>query len=220
MELSGCIKRDNLKLFVAGQTNAVDREEIEYHLSNCRACRQRLIAEYRESKTESISVPAPGWLKSRVLVIPKSTRVRLPPFGTGWRQVAATAAVIIVALLIGVVFMRDSFRSGELPKNDAVRQDQGISTAPRLLNPSGGEQLSSKEIEFRCSEVQGAEGYVFTVLNDKGDIVFRASTKEARLKLNSADVRLEPGKTYFWYAGAKLPAGTVAESDVGKFVLK
>lgn len=220
MALSGCIGGEDLRLFVAGQSKAAERAQIESHLSDCRACRQRVIAEYRESQAEAVSVVAPDWLKSRVLAIPKDGPGRLSAKGLGWRrQMAAVAAVVIVTVLLGAVFLRSSFRTGELPKNDAVRQEGGISASPQLLSPAGGAQVTTNEIEFRCSEVQGAEGYVFTFLSDKGDIVFRTSTKEPLLKLKAAEVRLESGKTYFWYVSAKLPAGAMADSEVSKFVL-
>ena len=214
-----CVKDDELNHFLSKRAGTVERQAIEFHLSNCQGCRHRLIARHRESKAEEY-IAAPGWLKSRVLRIPQESPVAAPDpiFGPRRHAAMAVAAVIVVALGITVFLMRDSFRDGRLPADDVVREEAGISAAPRLLAPTPGEQLSSGEIEFRWSEVQGAGGYTFTLLDEKGDIVFKASTEEGRLKLPASDARLEPGKAYFWYVGAKTPGGGGDDSEMGRFV--
>src|SRR5688500_13070842 len=107
MTSRGCIIGDDLNLFLSGQAEPVEREEMESHLSNCRACRQRLVGQYQDSKAETVSTSAPGWLKSRVLRIPQEGGVPLPAFAFVWRRQVAAAAVIIVALSVGIVLMRD-----------------------------------------------------------------------------------------------------------------
>ncbi len=214
-----CITDDDLELFLSDRLPGVQRDQLESHLSDCRACRRRLVNQHLGSRSEEIAVPAPDWLKSRVSQIPQQGRVRVPVSAGRWRRQFAVAATIVLALSVGFFLMRDRFVVKQPSEADVLRQETGSSPVPQLFAPKGGAQVQSNDVEFRWSEVYGAERYALTLLNEKGDIVFETSTVENRLSLSAAAARLEPGKTYFWYVRARLSNGTAADSAIGKFGL-
>lgn len=221
MQLSECPTNDRLTAFLAGRDSPGEREGIEFHLSQCRACRHRLVSLYEASQTESVIVRAPGWLKASARRIPKKRRVIIPSLILGFRrQVAAALAVTaLVAVGASLFFLSESRRGHQLPTAEALRQEAQTVPAPRLLAPGAEAVITSDRIEFRWSQVPSASRYTFTLLDGKGDIVFQTSTVDKRLILSMSAVHVERGKPYFWYIGVRLPDGTTVDSEIRKFVL-
>jgi hypothetical protein len=219
--MNECLTSDALNVFLAGQFSTGQREGIELHLSRCRACRQRLVNLYEDSKAEAVSVYAPRWLKASVLRIPKNRRVTIPMLILGFRRhvAAAVAAVLVTAGVMSYLLLSESQRGHQLPPVDVLRQETEVSPAPQLLAPGSDAVIASDQIEFRWSHVPDASSYIFILLDEKGDIVFQTSTTEEHLTLNVSPVRFERGKPYFWYVEARLPDGTTVDSEIRKFVL-
>ncbi len=220
MSQTECLTTEERGRFLSGQLAAGQREEVELHLSRCRACRHLLMSAYEESKPETTTRRAPRWLKARALKLPAKPNAREPSLIFGLRlQVAGAIAAVLIAALSFALFLFRNDSQAVLPPTEVFRQQEPVTAAPRLLAPVANEAIDSDEIEFRWSEAPGAAGYTFTLLNERGDIVFQSRATEERVSLKIADAQLERGKTYFWYVAAKSFDGTAMDSEMGKFVL-
>jgi hypothetical protein len=216
-----CVRADEVDQFLSGEMKGGERAKIESHLSRCRHCRHRLVARYQELKAEASLLQAPRRLKSRAFEIPQRRRAASPVLVSGLRRsLAVAAAALVVAVAAGLayfIYTNDAARQQVPP--EVLRQEERNIQAPRLLAPSADAVIASDEIEFRWSRVESAQGYKLTLLDEKGDILFIASTEQERIVLKAADAHLERGVSYFWYVAAKSPFGTTIDSEIAKFKL-
>lgn len=221
MSSTDCRTEEDLNSYLAGGLTAGERDKVEAHLALCRQCRHRLAITLEESKPEPHTARAPQWLKARATALARGERVASPSLIFGLRiRYAAAAAIFILAISATVILF---FKSSERLPADRLRQQEGFSQegfsiAPRLLSPAGGAMVTTDQIEFRWSEAQGARSYHLTVMNETGDIVFRAQTEKENLILRATDARLESGKTYFWLVTAKSIDEATVDSAIFKFV--
>jgi hypothetical protein len=215
------VRADELDLFLSGKLSGGARAEIETHLSACRECRRRLVAQYQESKAEVGLVQAPRWLKRRAFAIPRKGRAASPAWVLGLgRPYSVAVAALVVAVAGGLaVFLYTTDATRRQAPPDVLRQDNRPITTPQLLAPSADAVIASNQIEFRWSRVEGARGYRLTLMNEKGDILFQSSSEQEHLVLKAMDARLERGKPYFWYVTAESPLATTLDSGMGKFTL-
>lgn len=221
--MTECLTDDEVNGFLTGRTAGGARDEAELHLGGCRACRRRLATAYGASRTQVVHTRAPRWLLARVLGAREGGRA---PFWTALplyrRQlVAGLAAVLAVAFGV-TTFLATRSEPRDAPRvapSDPLRHGERASAAPRLLAPANGAVVDSDRVELEWSESESATSYAVTLLDEKGDIVFETSTTARALTLSAAEARLERGRSYFWYASAKLPGGTAADSEVGRFSL-
>lgn len=216
MSATDCRTGEELNSYLSGSLTAGERERVESHLALCRQCRHLLAVALESSKPEPQTYRAPQMLKARAVRIGRGERAasRSLVFGLPIRY-AAASAIFILAISATMIFF---FRSSERLPTDRLRQQEGFSIAPQLLSPAGGATVTTDQIEFRWSEVQGARSYHLTVMNETGDIVFRAQAERERLSVNSTDARLESGKTYFWFVTAKSIDEATVDSVIFKFV--
>lgn len=220
MSQPDCLTNEDLSLFLSGQLADGRRDEVEHHLGGCRTCRHLLMIAYEDSQPEMATRRIPRWLKARALKLPATPNLKPPSLVFGLRlQVAGAIAAILIAALGITLFLFRNDAQGVLAPAEVFRQHEAVRAAPRLLAPAANEAINSDEIEFRWSEVSGATGYSFTLLNEKGDILLQSSMSDARVYLKPRDVQLERGKAYFWYVAAKSIDGTAMDSEIGKFVL-
>ncbi len=222
MSLTNCPTGGELSSFLAGGLAAEAREGVELHMSRCQTCRQLLAGLYRSSQSNAVLMHAPAALKAQALRIPGMDRIAPPIWIVRYRpQLAGALAAALLLTVSAAVYLRmgESGRIGQLPSSDALRHGDGISAGPGLQAPGAGATITSDRIEFQWSHVPGAGGFVLTLLNEKGDIVFQSTTTEPRLSLSVQEARLERGQAYFWYVGAKSSAGTVVDSEIRKLVL-
>lgn len=222
MSLTNCPTSGELSSFLAGGLASQAREGIELHMSRCQPCRQLLAGLYRTSQSDEVTARAPAALKARVLRIPFKNQKPAPMWILRYRpQLAGALAAALLVAVSAALFLSvsESGRIDELPSSEVFRNADGISAGPGLLAPDAGATITSDRIEFRWSQIPEARGFVFTLLNEKGDIVFQSSTTEPHLSVTVLEVRLERGKPYFWYVGAKSSAGTVVDSEIRKLVL-
>ena len=217
MPQPGCLAREELDQFLSGTISALGREQVEAHLSNCRACRRYLVTIHHSSQSVPSS-SAPQWLKAKMLRIPwRSSSLWLPRVFVFRRSVVTAIALLLIAAA-GVVLFLEQQRP-QHPATDTLREGIQETAAPRLLSPVSGAVIPSRALDFRWMQVQGIDGYAFTLLSETGDILFQTDTGQGRLTLTTQQVHLEKGKTYFWYVAAKLPSGTTVDSEIRKFVL-
>ncbi|HLG18047.1 MAG TPA: hypothetical protein VJH03_26635 [Blastocatellia bacterium] len=209
-----CLTNEDMNSYLAGSVADDARDRFETHLGRCRACCRGLAIGYVASRPEQAAAPLPRWLKARVRSMSPGGRIKRPSFvfGARMRYAGAAAAVLLAIGLSAVLLIGPSER---LP-NDRLRQEEQISTAPKLLAPVTGARLSSDLIEFRWAKVQGAESYSLTLLNEKGDVLVSVTAIEERAVMNAAG-RFESGKSYFWYVTAKSPDGVAVVSLISKF---
>ncbi|MEW6207044.1 MAG: zf-HC2 domain-containing protein [Acidobacteriota bacterium] len=214
MPATDCVTSEDLNSYLAGRFSESERERAESHLAACRECRHRLKAAVADSRPQPPAAPAPRWLKARALAIGRGERAAARMVFTSPVRYAAAAAMLILAMSAAIIF----FRSSEPLPADRLRQQEGLSIAPRLIAPAAGTSVATDRIEFRWAEVQGAESYHLTVMNETGDIVFRAEAEKDHLTVRATDAKLESGKTYFWFVTAKSLDETTADSAIFKFV--
>lgn len=221
MSQKECPATEDQHKFLSGQLATERREEMELHLSLCHECRRLLIGAYEEAAPRAAASAAPRWLKARARKIPRKPGAGMPALVFGFRlqSVVAFAAMIVVAAGLALFsFINGSERPTALP--DVLRQGETVASAPALLAPSAGDVVNSQELEFRWERTPGAILYAFTLMDEKGDILFQASASGQSLKLNAKEAKLERGNTYFWYVSAKSADGAGADSEIRKFVFE
>lgn len=212
-----CPTSEDLNSYMAGLLAAGERDSFETHLGGCRECRHRLVVLHEASRTKPATSPAPRWLKARVRGMARGEKVRVSSRVFGLRiQYAGAMAVVILAIGVTAVLL---VRQPERLPNDRLRQQDQVSTAPQLLAPATGADITSDQIEFRWAEVHGAQSYSFTLLNEKGDVLFRAPAENGMVIVNASE-RLERGRSYFWYVTAKSVEGTTVDSEINKFAFR
>jgi hypothetical protein len=218
-DLPDCLTKTQLTAFLAGRLSNKDQEDAEWHLSQCHACRRLMVREYDAEQPVVATVRAPQRLKSKALAIPQNGGARLPSrWAFLWRPQVATAmaAILLVAMALTFFFLvKDANR--QIPDNDVLRQEKAAITAPRLLAPTEGTTVNSRDLEFQWTKAEAAQSYGFSLLNAKGDIVFQSTTTAEHLVVNTTALQLEGGKIYFWYVTAKSVDGTTLDSEIGRF---
>ncbi|MEW6129377.1 MAG: hypothetical protein AB1757_20220 [Acidobacteriota bacterium] len=213
-----CLTKAELRNFLAGAGSPAIRETIEQHLSLCGGCRQLLVAQQELSKVPPDELRAPEWLKAQAQVLPNKKNRFAAIWSGDWRRGLAVAASLIVIMGLAWFFILRPTHQPASPQ-ETWRQEASLLASPLLLAPVNGAVVHTTTIEFQWSEVEGADHYLFTLLNDKGDILFQSTTREGKLRLSTTEAALRDAQVYYWYVGAKSAFGMTAESPVGKFTL-
>jgi hypothetical protein len=181
-----------------------------------------MTAAHQASVASQVEIRAPESLRARALAIPHNKKDSKRRFGFGLPRtaLAGISVIAVVVISLTVLFFARSQQSSPFTDGEVLREETGALASPTLLSPGPGEGVDSEQLEFRWSESPGVEGYQFTLLDEKGDILYHTSTDKTRLEVPPSAVRLERGRTYFWYVTAKSPARVSADSEMGKFELK
>jgi hypothetical protein len=221
MQLGECLAEKELGNFLSGRATSLERRDIEIHLGACRACRHNLATLYIASRHDDSTFRAPARLKARALKIPYRERVEAPGIIFGLRRQIAVAIMAVVLVTGGATLyflIANRQPVSGLSSGNLLRQGESARAAPQLIAPASGATIDSDQIEFRWSEAQGAESYLFFMLDEKGNIIFQSSTSESRLIFRTREARIERGRTYFWYVTAKSADGSTLDSDFGSFI--
>jgi anti-sigma factor RsiW len=217
--LPDCLTKTQLTAFLAGQLSNTDREDAESHLSQCHACRRLMVKEYDAEQPVVATVRAPQRLKSKALAIPQNGGLPATSrWAFLWRPQVATAmaAMALVAMALTIFFLVKG-ANRQIPDNEVLRQEKAAMIAPRLLAPTIGTTVNSRDLEFQWTKAEAAQSYGFSLLNAKGDIIFQSALAAERLVVNTTTLQLEGGKIYFWYVTAKSVDGTTLDSEIGRF---
>jgi hypothetical protein len=126
----------------------------------------------------------------------------------------AMYAVIVATLIVviaGIVFIT------KMSQMDVYRKENKFEL--KLIAPSG--KISSPPAVFTWTEFEGAEDYMFELIDDDLNTLYLVRVPETRLTLPE-DVRqkLKKGKTYLWKVLAQEDDLTVLSSDHTYFELK
>ena len=220
MTQNECPEKKDLNLFLSDQLSGARREEVEFHLSRCSVCRQKLIQLFESAQPESTALPVPGRLKARVLRIPDQSGFPVRSFLFDFRRriavVLATGALAAIGLA-AYLLLSESLGVRPVPQTDVFRNENASLANPILLAPKKDTNLSGTVIEFKWSKVAEAESYVFTLLDEKGNILSQTSTKETRLTLQTFGVPIQANKQYFWFIRANSSRGTQTDSQIASF---
>ena len=216
-----CLTNDELNLFLNDEMSSEKKAESDKHLSLCSLCCHRLAQAYKLAKPEPGLIRAPRRLTARVLrrePQPRLTRLLAWLFDFRWQTAAATAAALIITSSVAFFIWRNANNTHKPPITDPLRETAPLVVAPRLIAPENEAEVNITQTEFRWTKVEGISRYIFTLLDQRGNIVFQTSTTEERLSVSSLSVRLEPSKTYFWRVTTQMPDSTEADSETRKIV--
>lgn len=229
MPITDHLTADEIAAFVAGRLSGDQRSGAEDHLSTCRACRRALVARHaavsdRAADEAPESVPD-AWLERARRLVPSEpgppADAGTPPAGVSvgshryWRRGFAAAAVLTIAALGWTFVGRDHTPA---PDRSVVR-DSGavVSIAPDLVAPVADARFRPTA-DFRWTATPGANAYVLTVLDERGEVVASAETA-TETSLSLPDVGWVAGTRYYWFVDARLADGDEARSDVERFVV-
>jgi uncharacterized protein (DUF342 family) len=124
------------------------------------------------------------------------------------KQLRKIALIVVIA---GIVFIT------KMSQMDVYRKENKFEL--KLIAPSG--EISSPPAVFTWTEFEGAEDYMFELIDDDLNTLYLVRVPETRLTLPE-DVRqkLKKGKTYLWKVLAQEDDLTVLSSDHTYFELK
>ena len=191
-EGANCPPAEMILESVRGELSAKDDEVVLFHVGECGACAAawRLARELAEEK---IPVGSP-------------TRARGPTI-LAWGRWVAAAAVLIVAVGLGVQFM------GPEVEEEAIYRTQ--ESAWLLLEGEDGEALPRESFLLRWSDGPDGSTYDIRVMTEELDLVAEARM----LELSEFQVppeameTLPDGARIFWQVTAHLPDGRWLDSD-------
>lgn len=179
---------EQVAAYVERKLTSAEREELEAHLAECADCR-REVAEV-----------------TLFLRRERSGRRRwlIPSLAT-----AAAAALLLIVVRAGDVDDPGGTRFREFGEAEALPAIEAVSPAPEAVLPPGEESFT-----WRAA---GADAfYRLTVATEEGGVVWREETADTSASL-PADIRLAPGRTYYWFVDALLPDGREATTGVRRF---
>lgn len=223
-----CLTHDDLGDFLADRLPVETRAHAEQHLSDCPACRRRLVALYGAERAEdstssvattgspAIAPQVTDELLQRARAIGRRAQAdRRTPASYG--RLAAAAAVVVAIGLAGTQLTLR--RPSPVPQPaDTLRSSSVSEEDFRALDPPDGADIVAADTTLRWTAMEGARGYTVTLLDDLGDIVHQASTDGARWELpNAATLPLNAGASYYWFVTVRLDDGTTLETDLRRW---
>jgi hypothetical protein len=151
-----------------------ERAAMEAHLASCRLCRRQVTS-------------AQALLRSR----PRPTR---------W--VAAAAAVVLAVALLRPWANRDD---GPAATGAGIERDKRTDSSGDLgivpLSPADGDTIAGVGAAFSWRDRGADVLYRLSVTDSRGQSVWTTDTHDTTATLPS-NIRLDPGRRYFWYVDA------------------
>jgi hypothetical protein len=221
-----CPNKDSLNLFLAGETSALQRDEIESHLAGCADCRRDLSAIFSESINNSQNFKAPESLVEKVKTLPNkdlhaeledntSTQTaQVPWYRQNFFQIAFAASLLVFIGFYGFYYWQFQQTSNT---DDIFRNGTSNRNSIQLITPQNNLDISTEKIEFSWSKINDAKNYTLILSDEKGDIFKEIKTEKLNIETTVFDLGLTEGKHYFWQIRAKLSDGSTSESETRKF---
>lgn len=208
--------------FLGGALSAEERETAELHLTECRVCRQRVVALHESAVDERNIHRAPGGLKRRVRDLPITRPGLIARALASLRRPAplAFAATLLIVAGLSIFVYRNRQITSETPRVSDLRRSNGPTSELALASPPNGAQLNPGPVEFRWTDTGNSASYEFTVTDEKGDIVVQEKPTATSLVIDTAKLRLSTQRNYYWSVSARLPNGARRESAIAGFTLR
>lgn len=165
---------EQLAAYVQGKLASTDRSAVENHLVVCDSCREEL--------TEAARYVANSAYKRRRLMT-------MSVFGLA----AAVACILLWPRTVPISV------ANELLRNDP---SETVRTFP-IIRPANGAEVPVSNVVFRWHAEESDPHYRIQVLDEVGDLVWSTELSDTTVQL-PGDVRLMPGRVYFWYVDALL----------------
>lgn len=189
---AGHLTPEDIAAYLARRVTGTDRDEMERHMVVCDACRHDLV--------HASQVPSRSRARRWVVV-------SLP---------VAAAAVIAALLLL------PSPTSPPLPGTpaSALRGDGFEPMLPFVaLEPAQGAIAEPQGILFRWRSAGPDPFYRITVIDERGDVVWSATSADTVILLPDS-ISLGGRQTYFWYVDALLRGARSSSTGIQEFATK
>ncbi|MFQ5889475.1 MAG: zf-HC2 domain-containing protein [Gemmatimonadota bacterium] len=190
------VTTEEIAAYLERSLSNAEQATIEAHLTECALCREDV---------------AQAW----DLIHPKAPRKRwlyaIPP--------AAAAAVVAFLLLAGPRSAGPPEPTWETRQRTerASEREAVASIAP--VTPLPEAPVDPDRIMFTWRGIGGQPSYTLTLTAENGEAMWTAGTSDTSLVL-PPDIRLEPGRLYFWYVDALLADGRSATSGLQSFTTR
>lgn len=163
---------EEVAAYLSGTLPGGEREAVEAHLAECRACRLQVTSARRLLRTR-----------------PE-------------RRQRVMAASLAAAAVIAVVLLVPRPPGPATDPDRAGRADEpGLAQALRAITPSDGDTVSRRVLRFSWRSEPGDPLYRLTITTSGGEAVWSHDTNDTTLQL-PRDLRLAPGGKYLWFVDA------------------
>jgi hypothetical protein len=228
---------DLLCAYAEGTLEPKARADVERHLAHCEGCLEivaGLVREARLLETPEL-VAAPKELEERVKGLVYGPRTSEPTTtSTLWGELKrlllrtfpryaftykfATAAL---SLLVVVFLSYTLVNRTSAPGRSEISGVRGLSQmeVSNLLTPKG-EVTTGDELTFRWNTRDDADFYEIAVMDfETGESILRDSSVLPEISVETREIGLRPGTTYYWMVLYHLRDGRVLESGPQNFTL-
>ena len=180
-----------LAAYVDGTLAASARAMADTHLVECVACRDELVA-----------------MSSLVRSSSRSRRVV---------RFAAPTAAVAAALLVAVLGPWRAAPRSSTP-NERLRETTSVAAGPRVMpvGPTEGGMIDQDSVRFIWRSEPRDAGYRLTVTDEGGAVRWTMNTSDTAVGLPDS-VRLDRGRTYYWYVDALGRDGRTRTSGLRRF---
>ena len=197
--------RDSLlAAYLDGELTDDERAQVEAHVEQCNVCRRALadVVQLLDSPGDAPARPAPPVA---------ARRRRIPWLGLGIALAASIGAIMVMRQ--PTPFGEDM--EGRTRDAAPTRVDERTPRLEAVLPANGSASAAARPVfTWRRADV---DRYSFRLLAEDGAPIWSRDTADTTLTLPS-DVRLEPGRSYYWRVDA-LAAGIVASTRAQQFTV-
>jgi len=123
----------------------------------------------------------------------------------------------LTAAVADMLFSSNPQTSQAVMATRSVDTGTDVASLPVLTQPAPGENLVHMPRQFRWRGIRGVPLYRVTVYNSS-EMMWQATTSEARARWPVKDCDFGPGQTYYWVVEA-LVGNTILRSQAGEFTL-
>ncbi len=195
-----CPKKEDFIKALQGEMADDSRRQFYHHVWRCPCCRPKLqvlvkVKAELETRADLVTESSLAGKEARALRKVAADQMNLinPPtrrLSVRSLPVAAAAAVGVVALALGYLFLNDTLR-------DRAAMRGPVKLELRLLAP--GPVLQGAPSDFSWSDIPGRDDFRFILVDDELNTIYETETEETSLRLPEKErAKLMKGKTYLW----------------------
>lgn len=219
--------------YVDGMLGKLGTRWIEFHLSSCQRCRLLLADVVKAQREADLPLP-PVELMQRAISLAER---RPTPWRWVWVPATATTAIVLFAIATIALHKPEQLtlltpRAPSPPLiaksepavapratiPEIVRKPRTTELTPRMLSPTPGSVVATKQLHFSWKALSDARDYAVRVVTSDGDLVWEGQTERSSLQF-PPDVPLVEGPYFVWIT-AHLPDGRTAKSPPVRFIVK
>jgi hypothetical protein len=223
--------------YAEGTLDPEARENLERHLAHCEGCLEIVTGLVRETRLlgapELVAAPkeledrVKGWVKTPQTAETLTTytlwgelkRLLLrtfPRYAFTYKFATAALTALVVVFLSYMLVNRTS-----APGRSEISTVRGLAQmeVSNLLTPKG-EVTTGDELTFRWNTRDDADFYEIAVMDfETGESILRDSSVLPEIAVETREIGLKPGTTYYWMVRYHLRDGRVLESGPQNFKL-